>query len=154
MLEVRLAHLFTVKIDCDGPMHYMGTVPQGYGRRMVVPTGGRFEGTRLRGEVLPGGADSVIERADGGLLLDVRLALKTDRGDLVYMTYVGRRNGPPEIMQKILRREPIEPGTDYFRVAAQFETGSADLRWLNDIIAVGTGTREPNGPRYDIYEVL
>jgi hypothetical protein len=153
MLEISLKPLFTVKIDCDGPMHLIGAVPQGYTRRIVVPTGGRFEGARLRGEVLPGGADSVMERSDGGLLLDVRLTLRTDNAELIYMTYFGRRNGTPEIMKRIVNREPISAGADYFRVAVQFETGAPGLKWLNDIIAVGSGTREPNGPKYDIYEV-
>lgn len=154
MLELGLRPLFTVKIEVDRPMDLIGQLPQGYTRRIATATGGWFKGERLSGIVLPGGGDSVVERPDGGLMLDVRLTLQTQEGDNIYMTYVGRRNGPPEIMEKILRREAIPPGTDYFRVAVQLETGSVRLRWLNDIIAVGAGTREPNGPKYDIYELL
>jgi len=153
-MNIQLRPLFDIKIDVDGPLHMIGELPQGFTRRVVTATGGRFEGERLRGVVLPGGGDSVIERADGGLLLDVRLTLQTDAGELIYMSYFGRRNGPPEILQKIVRREPIPPGADYFRVAVQFECGAPALRWLNDIVAVGTGTREPNGPRYFIHQVL
>jgi hypothetical protein len=56
-------------------------------------------------------------------------------------------------MKKIVDREPIPRGADYFRVLVQFETAAPALLWLNDKVAVGTGTREPNGPLYDIWEV-
>lgn len=154
MNDIQLRPLFQIKIDVDGPMHLIGALPQGFVRRVATVTGGHFEGDRLQGLVLGGGGDWVIERPDGGLNLDVRLTLKTDADEMIYMTYFGRRNGPPEIMQKIVNREPIPAGADYFRVAVQFETGALALRWLNDIVAIGTGTREPNGPRYDIHEIL
>jgi hypothetical protein len=153
-MNIQLRPLFEIKVDVDGPLHLIGALPQGFTRRVVNVTGGRFEGDRLKGLVLPGGGDSVMERPDGGLLLDVRLTLQTDAGELIYMTYFGRRNGSPEILQKIVRREPIPIGADYFRVVVQFECGAPALRWLNDIVAVGSGTREPNGPRYFVHEVL
>ena len=154
MTPIELRPLFTIKADVDAPPQLVGAVPHGYTRRVMCVSGGHFEGERLRGRVLPGGADVVLERPDGGLHLDVRLVLETSAGELIYMTYTGRRNGPtPEIMKKIVNREPIARGADYFRVAVQFETAAPGLRWLNDKIAIGTGTREPNGPVYDIWEV-
>ncbi|MBT2323109.1 DUF3237 domain-containing protein [Variovorax paradoxus] len=154
MTPIELRPLFTIKADVDAPPQLVGAVPHGYTRRVMCVSGGNFEGERLRGRVLPGGADVVLERPDGGLHLDVRLVLETSAGELIYMTYTGRRNGPtPEIMKKIVNREPIARGADYFRVAVQFETAAPELQWLNDKIAIGTGTREPNGPVYDIWEV-
>ena len=154
MTPIELRPLFTIKADVDAPPQLVGAVPHGYTRRVMCVSGGHFEGERLRGRVLPGGADVVLERPDGGLHLDVRLVLETSAGELIYMTYSGRRNGPtPDIMKKIVNREPIARGADYFRVAVQFETAAPGLRWLNDKIAIGTGTREPNGPVYDIWEV-
>ena len=150
---VALRHLFTLKVEVNGAQ-LVGAVPMGYTRRVMTVGGGHFEGERLRGRVLPGGADVVLERPDGGLHLDVRLVLETDAGELIYMTYNGRRNGPPELMRKIVNREPIPPGADYFRVVVQFETAAPGLRWLNDRIAVGTGTRDADGPRYEVHEVL
>lgn len=154
MTDIQFRPLFTIKASVDAPPQLVGAVPQGYTRRIMPVTGGYFKGERLSGAVLPGGADCVIERSDGGLHLDVRLGLQTDEGEMIYMTYFGRRNGPPDIMKKIVKREEIPQGADYFRVAAQFETAAPRLLWLNDIIAVGTGYREPNGPVYDIHEVL
>ena len=154
MTPIELRPLFTIKAEVDAPPQLVGAVPHGYTRRVMCVSGGNFEGERLRGRVLPGGADVVLERPDGGLHLDVRLVLETSTGELIYMTYNGRRNGvTPEIMKKIVNREPIARGADYFRVAVQFETAAPGLQWLNDKIAIGTGTREPNGPVYDIWEV-
>lgn len=154
MTPIELHPLFTIKADVDAPPQLVGAVPHGYTRRVMCVSGGHFEGERLRGRVLPGGADVVLERPDGGLHLDVRLVLETSAGEVIYMTYSGRRNGPtPEIMKKIVNREPIARGADYFRVAVQFETAAPGLRWLNDKIAIGTGTREATGPVYDIWEV-
>lgn len=154
MTEIQFRHLFTIKAEVDMPPQLIGSVPMGYTRRIMPVSGGYFKGSRLSGDVLPGGADCVIERPDGGLHLDVRLALKTDRNELIYMTYFGRRNGPPGIMEKIVKREDIPRGADYFRVAVEFETSAPRLLWLNDIIAVGSGYREHNGPVYDIQEIL
>jgi len=154
MTPIELKPLFTIKAEVDAPAQMVGALPHGYTRRVMCVSGGYFEGERLKGKVLPGGADVVLERPDGGLHLDVRLVLQTDQDELVYMTYNGRRNGPtPEIMRRIVNREPVAKGADYFRVVVQFETAAPRLLWLNDKVAVGTGTRESNGPLYDIWEV-
>jgi hypothetical protein len=42
----------------------------------------RFEGDRLRGKVLPGGADWTLKRPDGVVELDLRITLQTDDGAL------------------------------------------------------------------------
>ena len=39
-------------------------------------------------------------------------------------------------------------------VGPVFETGAENYGWLNRIVGVGTGRRPPEGPVYDIYEVL
>ena len=154
MTPIELKPLFTIKAEVNAPPQLVGAVPHGYTRRVMTVSGGHFEGERLRRRVLPGGADVVLERPDGGLHLDVRLVLETHTGELIYMTYNGRRNGPtPEIMRKIVNREQLPRGADYFRVLVQFETAAPALLWLNDKVAIGTGTREPNGPLYDIWEV-
>jgi hypothetical protein len=154
MASIQLQPLFTIKAEVSGVPQLIGMIPIGYTRRIMCVSGGHFEGDLLNGRVLPGGADSVIERSDGGLHLDVRLTLETAQGELIYMTYFGRRNGSPEVMEKIVKREAIPRGADYFRVAIQFETAAARLLWLNDIIAIGTGYRDPDGPVYEVFQVL
>jgi len=53
--------------------------------------GGTFEGPKLKGQLLPGGAEWQLIRPDGTTEIDVRLTLGTDDGQFVYMTYAGHR---------------------------------------------------------------
>jgi hypothetical protein len=61
----------------------MGPVPLGFQRRAVFFTGGKFEGDRPRGRVLPGGGDFLMMRPDGAMHLDARLILETDPIELI-----------------------------------------------------------------------
>jgi Protein of unknown function (DUF3237) len=70
------------------------------------------------------------------------------------MTYTCLRAGPPSIIEKLDRGEPVDPTSYYFRMNPMFETSSKKYDWINRIIAVGTGVRLPDGPIYSIFEVL
>jgi len=132
----------------------LGDTPMGR-RRIATVAGGHFEGERLRGTVLaaPGG-DWLLLRLDGVLVLDVRLTLRTDDEALIYMAYRGLRHGPAEVMQRLNAGESVDPSSYYFRMTPIFETASQRYAWLNGIVAVGVGRREPTGPVYQIHEVL
>ena len=127
-----------------------------YGIRKVVPViGGTFEGDRCHGTIEPlGGHDWALVRNDGTLVLDVRLVLTTHDGAHILMTYHGFRTGPPEVLERLARKEPVDPSEYYFRIAPRFETGSEQYAWMNDIICVGYGERLDVGPRYTVYEIL
>jgi hypothetical protein len=154
MVEIKLRPLFDLRIETANGATHIGPVPTGYQRRVVFVTGGSFEGERLRGTVLPGGGDFLIMRPDGAMHLDVRLVLETDKGEMIYMTYVGRRHGPPEVMERYKKSEPVAYGEDYFRTIVQFETAAGHLSWLNGILAIGAGYRTAEGPIYEIFEIL
>ena len=152
MAELRTAPLFSMTLQVSG-MQPIGATPNG-NRRIGLVAGGTFEGARLKGKVLPGGADWIIARSDGSTTLDVRLVLETDDGAAIGMTYRGMRHGPPAVMDRVNRGEPVDPSEYYFRISVAFETAAAKYDWLNRIIAVGTGRRPPEGPVYDLFEVL
>src|SRR5438132_14154017 len=91
---IRTAPLFDIVVDLN-PKLNIGDGP--LGRRILFgAAGGTFEGPRLRGEVVPGGGDWALFRADGAMSLDVRLTLRTHDDALVYMSYGGRWITPPE----------------------------------------------------------
>jgi hypothetical protein len=152
MAEIRTAHLFTLKLIA-GPPQMVGTTPLGE-RRVVEVTDGSFAGERMRGTLVKGGAaDWILVRPDA-TMLDVRLVLRTDEGALIGLTYRGLRHGPAAIIAKVNRGEPVDPGSYYFRTAVFFETSAPAFDWLNRTIAIGTGHRTPEGPVYDVFEVL
>ena len=152
MAEIRTAHLMTMKLAVNG-MQAIGATPNG-NRRIGLVAGGTFEGPKLKGTVLPGGADWIIVRPDGSTTLDVRIVLQTDDGATIGLTYRGMRHGPDAVMARVNAGETVNPNEYYFRTAVFFETAAARYDWLNRIIAVGNGHRPPEGPVYDIFEVL
>lgn len=79
MQTLQSAPLMVLKLNVSfAEMVDIGSTP--VGRRRIVPvSGGQFSGARLNGIVRPGGADWVLNRADGVMLVDVRLTLETDR---------------------------------------------------------------------------
>jgi hypothetical protein len=149
---IRTRHLFTMRLDVR-PLVVIGAAPGGFRRAGIVP-GGSFDGDRLSGIVLDGGNDWQTLRSDGSVLLDVRLNLKTDDGDLVSMSYKGLRTGSPDILKRIDAGEAVDPSTYYFRINPIFETASTNYGWLNHILAIGAGFRAADGVIYSIFEVL
>ena len=125
------------------------------GRRVIAPIiGGSFQGPKLKGTVVPGGADWTITRPDGIRELDVRVTLKTDSGDLIYMSYRGIDNTNPDVAEKIAKGESVDPSEYYFRTTPVFETSAPSARWLNDIVAVSTGRKAARGPVYTVFAIL
>jgi len=142
----------TLQVTVAAPQK-IGTVP--HGTRVTAPiTEGHFEGPRLRGRVLPGGADWTLLRGDGVLELDLRLTLQTDDGALIHMTSFGLRHGPPEVIAALGRGEKVDPSVYYFRTLPHFETGDPRYAFLNRLLAVSTGDRRAEGPIYTIEEIL
>ena len=152
MPEIRTTHLFDMTLQVSG-MQPIGATPNG-NRRIGLVAGGTFAGGRLRGTVLPGGADWIIARPDGCTTLDVRLVLQTEDGAVIGMIYRGLRHGPAEIMQRLDRGEPVDPAAILFPHRDHVRDRGGKYDWLNRIFAIGTGRRPPEGPVYEIYEVL
>jgi hypothetical protein len=145
--------LMTLEIAVTPSPQKIGMVP--HGTRTFAPiTGGTFEGARLRGKVLPGGGDATLLRSDGVLELDLRIALETDDGALIYVTSFGLRHGPPEVIAAIGRGETVDEASYYFRVTPRFETSAPKYVFLNELLAVASGDRRPSGPIYTVEEVL
>src|SRR4051794_8963954 len=139
-VELRPLFLFELAV---APASVIGEKP---GRRAAELTGGRFEGERLRGTILPGGSDWQTVRADGAWVLDVRCVMETDDGALIGMTYRGIRQGPKEVLDRIAKGETVNPSEYYMRVTPYFETSSEKYNFLNLLVSVGYGHRLASGP--------
>jgi len=150
--NVRTRRLFVMRLDVR-KLIMVGATPASY-RRIGVVFGGSFEGERLSGEVLDGGSDWQTVRNDGSTTLNVRLVLKTKDDALICMTYQGVRHGPPDVVGRIEKGEPVDPTSYYFRINPLFETAAPKYDWINRVIAVGIGHRRADGPIYSIFEVM
>ncbi|MBP6818864.1 DUF3237 domain-containing protein [Ferrovibrio sp. MS7] len=149
MLAARL--LFEARLNVGKPRD-IGDTP--LGRRRIAPVeGGIFKGPRLSGRFLDG-ADWLLRRPDGVTRMDVRTTLETDDGALIYLQYQGMRAGPAEVLARIDRGEVVDAKDYYMRIVLSFETGAPQYAWLNAILAVGYGDRQPGGPIYRVFELL
>jgi Protein of unknown function (DUF3237) len=151
---LRSSHLFTITLEVDPTIMDLGETP--YGRRRIASVkGGRFEGEELKGTVIPSpGGDWLLQRRDGILMLNVRLTLKTHDDHLVYMQYRGMRHGPAWVIEQLNKGEKVDPSQYYFRTTPWFETSSEKYRFLNRIVCVATGRRDPTGPVYEVFQIL
>lgn len=152
MIELRHQHLITLSLTVDfAGMSMIGKTPAGL-RRIAPVSGGVFSGERLNGTVLPG-ADWVINRPDGVMVIDVRLTLRTEDAALIYLTYQGRFLAAPEAMARFSKGALLNASEYSLAITARFECGDERHAWLNNVIAVGTGEQTQQGPIYSIFEI-
>lgn len=144
--------LFEIRADLADALDF-GQTPVGH-RRVINIVGGEFAGERLRGRVLPGGADWQIIRPDGVAVLDARYTLQTDDGAFVQVTSQGLRRGPAEVMARLARGEDVDPTLYYFRTVMRFETGAPQYAFLNTILAVAFGRRLARAVQLQVRELL
>ena len=152
MPELKSTFLGELKIDVTGS-YMLGQGPLGRRRIDRLDTG-TFKGPKINAEILPGGMDILLVGGDDALRPDVRLPLKLDDGEVLFISYRGVRHGPPEVMQRIAKGEQVPHDAYYLRTALQFETASKTYAWLNRIVAVGVGRRGPTGVVYEVHEIL
>jgi hypothetical protein len=143
-----------VRLDAtlDAPID-LGITPQGH-RRVVPITGGRLNGPRLTGDILPGGADWQIVHPDGWVSVEARYTARSDDGVPISVVSRGLRHGPREVMQRLLAGERPDPSEYRFRTAITFEVEEASPHgWLNHVLAVASAIRDPDAVRIDVYGV-
>lgn len=126
-----------------------------YGQRLIVDvTGGHFEGPRLRGKLLPSGADWLLLRPDGFGLLDVRATFETDDGAFIYLSYYGILEFTEQVQAALAGGGSTEYGDVYFMTQPRFETGDPRYAWLNSVVAVGEGRVCPNAVEYRVFHTV
>lgn len=91
-------------------------------RRMVPITGGSFEGPRLKGEVLAGGADWQLTRPDGAMTIEAIYAIRTEDGAVISVRNCG----------------VVDRASGYVRTTPAFEAPIGPHDWLNKAVFVGT----------------
>ena len=125
-----------------------------HGMRRVIPIlGGEVQGQGWSARVLPGGADFQLILNTRMAELDARYVIETDGGDLIFVQNRAVRTATPEVMAKLVRGEPVEPESVYFRCSPSFETASNALSWINERLFVGTGARHPDRVVMRFFEV-
>ncbi|MGB7339082.1 MAG: DUF3237 domain-containing protein [Phototrophicaceae bacterium] len=154
MMELKHELLYEAHFDLvDRQM--VGT-PNGL-RVIVLVGGGWIRSPKFgEGQVLPGAGDWLRVRNDGVSEIDVRATIKLDDDNLCFITYGGVSHIAPDVYQRILKGEDIDPSAYYFRVTPRFQTASEKYSWLNNVICVASGKIAPYGAaiQYTGFEIL
>lgn len=117
-----LEYVCELRVTCD-PAYSAGI--HSHGERVIIPiTGGTFEGPRMKGEVLPGGADyQLVDHMRNRTELEAIYCIRTNDGVTIHIRNAGLlvndQNG------------------FYFRTAPKFEApAESPYAWLNNAIFV------------------
>lgn len=151
ILALNLRPFADLSVQVGTPME-IGRTPRGL-RRVIPILGGEARGDGWTARVLPGGADYQVIVGDTLAELQAHYVMETDGGDLVYVRNQAIRSAPPEITQRLIRGEPVDPAQVYFRCQPSLETASAALAWVNERLFAGTGVRRPDRVVMRFYEL-
>lgn len=145
-------HPFT-RIDCEvADIVSLGAAPLGE-RRYVPLLGGRVHGPELCGRIVDGGVDWQIARADGVLEIDAHYVIEATDGARIEVRSQGLRCGPPEVMARLARGEPVPASAYYFRTAVRLTTGAPAWAHLNRALLLAVGSRQARGVRLVLWRV-
>lgn len=145
-------HFATLRVEIAAPQE-IGEAQ--FGQRRVIPiTGGTVIGDGWQGKVLAGGAD--FQRIVTPRLseLDARYVLETDEGETIFVQNRALRAADPELVQKIVNGEAVDPAQIYFRCTPILETSAERFKWVTERLFIGTGVRRPDCVELEFYEVL
>lgn len=104
-------------------------------------TGGPVSG-EVDGEIVPGGGDWCLERADGSYDVEARYLIRTRDGDVVDVVNVG-------VVRPLAGDEE-----EYFLTTPRFRTVAPSLHWLTRSVFVGKARARAGDTTVDIFEVL
>lgn len=113
-------YVFTIYATISGAMT-VGPTTRGQIRAIPI-TGGEVEGEKIRGRVVPGGADWQRSRDDGITEIEATYAIELEDKTLVKVVNRGLIDG----------QSP--PDNRYFRTAVRFEAPNGPHQWLNEAL--------------------
>jgi len=130
--------VYEAVVTIDAPVD-VGTTPLGH-RRYIPITGGTFQGPRIHGVVLPGGADWQTDRSDGVTEADALYSIRTDDGTVIIVRNQG----------------VIVDGGAYMRTALRFIAPEGPNAWLNraQFVSSIAGGPRPGSVFIRVFRVL
>jgi hypothetical protein len=106
------------------PVMMLGQGPLGE-RRIIPIAGGVFAGPRIKGKVLPGGADRQLVRKDGAKMLNALYELQADDGAVITVNN-----------RVLIDKRP--DGAPYVFSSIDITAPEGPYDWLNHLVFVGT----------------
>lgn len=138
VVPLQTEFIYEAVVTIGAPVE-VGATPHGQ-RRYIPITGGTFEGPKIRGTILPGGADWQTSRPDGVTEADALYSVRADDGTVIIVHNQG----------------VIASGGAYMRTALRFEAPVGPHAWLNQsqfVSSIAGGPR-PGTVIILVYRVL
>ncbi len=135
--EPKLEFLYRLIAEVSQPIE-VGTVEGGF-LKIIPITGGSFEGPRIKGTVLPIGADwnTTSHQTPTTKHIDTRYILQTDDDAIISLSTRGYATQTEEVLSRRTAREPVNPEEYYFKQHLYFETSAEKYLWINNVVAFG-----------------
>ncbi len=142
-----------MRIHCQvGALVSLGESP--HGERRYVPLGcGRVQGPELSGDLVEGGVDWQVRRADGVLEIAAHYVIRAEDGALIEVRSDGLRHGSAEVMAALARGEALPREAYFFRTLMRFQTGAPAWLHLNRVMAIASGERQADQVVLDVYRL-
>jgi hypothetical protein len=122
-----------------------------------VKSGGWVKGPKINGSLVAPGGDWLRLMPGGSSRLDVRTAIKTDDGSLIYISYNGIVSHSKESFDKLIKGEVLTSRDHYFITAPTMQTSAEKYMWVNHVQCIGkvveTKLGEGSFVKYDIFVV-
>jgi hypothetical protein len=151
LTELPVEHLCDFSADLE-PAQLIATP---IGTRMTfIARGGRVEGHRLRGEILPGGGDWLMVGTDQIGRVDARATVRTEDNALIHFESRGVIKLPADGLERLGRGERLPFEETYVRTTPKFETSDERYVWLNELVIVGYNELSRDHIDYRMYRVL
>jgi hypothetical protein len=148
---MKLLPLMSITVEVEESVS-AGVTPIGE-VRLTRFTSGTFEGDGLRGRLLPGGTDWQQVRGDGVLEIRAHYLLQTDLGETIEVISEGLRDASPEVSERMMRGDAVDPAEYYFRTHIRLRTASERIAHLNRLLAVSFGARQARSVRLRVFAV-
>ena len=79
---------------------------------------------------------------DGAVEVSALYSARTTGGALILVSSTGVRSGPPDVLDALLRGEPVDPRGYYFRTLIRIETSEPALAALQDVLFIAAAVRD------------
>jgi Protein of unknown function (DUF3237) len=124
------------------------------GERVHVPIGGgTVQGPRLNGQVMPGGGDWLLLRADGASVVEAHYSIRADDGTPIYVHNRGLRVSSRAVLERLQRGEPVADDEMYFRSTPVFDAPDGPHGWLSDRLFVARLARAGDAVVVQVFEL-
>lgn len=148
-LDAELEHVFDITVFFGADRTKIGPLPGAGYQGYTPPVGGRIEGPRLKGQVVPhSGADYANVRTDGVVELNAHYLLQADDDTLIYIMNKGYLVPAPSKGAEV--NDQGHPQPRYFRCTPYFRAPRGSHDWLNRVCIVGAGERRTD-PDHSIF---